>query len=100
MLVDAKKILTETHGIPTRIVSVPSFDLFDKQSKEYKDSVFIPGTKVLFVEASSCLGAEKFADCVIGMTTFGASAPAKVLKQHFGFTVDNVVARSRALIGE
>lgn len=96
LLVDAKRILKDSCRV--RIVSVPSFDLLEKQTKEYKESVFVPGTKVLFVEASSCIGAERFADSVIGMTSFGASAPAKALKQHFGFTVDNVVTRAKSMV--
>ena len=100
LLVEAEKVLTETHSVDCRIVSVPSFDMFEKQGTEYKHSVFTPGTGVVFVEASSCLGADKFADDIIGMTTFGASAPAKTLKQHFGFTVENVVNRAKTLAGK
>jgi len=98
LLVEAKKVLNE-QGIACRVVSVPSIDMFHKQSEEYKESVFPAGHRVLFVEASSCLGAERFAHGLVAMTGFGASAPAKALKQHFGFTVDNVVAKSEALIG-
>ena len=96
LLVDAKPKL-EAQGVSVRIVSVPSIDMFALQSEEYKKTVFPDACKVLFVEASSALGAERFADDVIGMTSFGASAPAKALKQHFGFTVENVVARALAL---
>jgi transketolase len=97
LLVEAKKILAEKHGTSCRVVSVPSVDMFQKQPEEYKKSVFPADSRVLFVEASSCLGAESFAHSVVGMTTFGASAPAKVLKQHFGFTVENIVSKAMAL---
>ena len=85
-------------GVDARVVSFPSFGLFDKQTDEYKLSVFPKGVKVLFVEASNCLGAERYADAIVGMTTFGASAPATALKKHFGFTVDNVVAQAKKLL--
>lgn len=97
LVVEAKKKL-EQQGISVRTVSVPSIDMFTKQSNEYKESVFPHGVKVVYVEASSCLGAAKFAHSIVSMTTFGASAPAKALKQHFGFTVDNVVAKAIQLI--
>ena len=96
LLVDAKPKL-EAAGVAVRIVSVPSMDIFAHQSEEYKKSVFPDNVKVLFVEASSALGADRFAHDLIAMSTFGASAPAKHLKQHFGFTVDNVVNRAQAL---
>ena len=97
LIVGAREQLA-AEGVDARVVSFPSFGLFDKQTDEYKLSVFPKGVKVLFVEASNCLGAERYADAIVGMTTFGASAPATALKKHFGFTVDNVVAQAKKLL--
>ena len=95
LAVEAKTKLEAEHGdVCCRVVSFPSFDLFEKQTNDYKVSVFPEKVKVLFIEASSCLGAHKYANDVISMTSFGASAPAKDLKKHFGFTVENVVKRA------
>jgi transketolase len=90
LLVQARDKLVSS-GINCRVVSFPSWDLFESQSEEYKNSVFPCGVKTVYVEASNCLGAHKYASHIIGMTSFGASAPAKVLKEKFGFTVDNIV---------
>jgi transketolase len=99
LIVDAKSKIESDHpDVTCRVVSFPSFDLFEKQTEEYKLSVFPIGVKVLFVEASSCLGAHKYADAVVAMTTFGGSAPAKDLRKHFGFTVDNVVDRAMEMM--
>ena len=98
LLVEARNKLAPF--LNARVVSFPSFDLFDSQSREYKDSVFPKNVKVLFVEASSCTGAEKYADAIIGMHSFGASAPAKDLRFHFGFTVDNVCLHAKKLVVE
>jgi transketolase len=90
LLVQAKEKLADL-GFNCRVVSFPSWDLFEAQSLEYKSSVFPNGIKTVHVEASNSLGAHKYASDVIGMTSFGASAPAKILKEKFGFTVDNIV---------
>ena len=97
LLVEAKNQLLAL-SVDSRIVSFPSFDLFESQSHEYKLSVFPENVKVLFVEASSCTGAEKYVHAVIRMTSFGASAPAKALRQKFGFTVENVCRYARELV--
>jgi len=97
LLVQAREKLA-AQNIDARIVSFPSWDRFESQSAEYKQSVFPQGVKVVYVEASNCLGAHKYADTVVGMTTFGASAPAKTLREKFGFTVENVVAKAAALV--
>ena len=97
LLVQAREKLS-SQNIDARIVSFPSWDRFETQSKEYKASVFPEDVKVLYVEASNCLGASKYADEVVGMTTFGASAPAKTLREKFGFTVDNIAAKAAGLV--
>ena len=80
-------------GIKANIVSVPCFDLFDEQGKEYKEAVIDPNTKVLAVEASRALEYYKYADDVLGMESFGASAPANLLFEKYGFTIKNIKKR-------
>jgi transketolase len=94
----------EKRSIAVRVVSVPSFELFDRQSKEYRESV-LPGAirKRLAIEAAVPLGWYKFVGIdgdVVGMTTFGASAPYQELMKHFGFTVENVVERAMKLLAD
>jgi transketolase len=98
----AEKLAAE--GVRARIVSLPSWELFDRQPREYRDSVLPPGvTARVCVEMGAAFGWERFAGpggAVIGMHTFGASAPIKDLVKHFGFTVDAVVAAARKQIGK
>ena len=92
----------EEEGISTRVVSMPSWELFEKQDAAYKESVFPKANrKRLAVEMASPMGWHKYTTDegdMLGMTTFGESAPAEDLYKHFGFTVDNVVARAKALL--
>ena len=89
--------------IRSRVVSMPSWDIFEHQSKEYRDSVLPPGAKTrLAIEQASTFGWERYvgdAGRVIGMETFGASAPLKELQKKFGFEPDSVVAVARELRG-
>ncbi len=89
-------------GIAVRMVSMPSWDLFEKQSLGYKEEVFPPEvTARLAIEAASPLGWERYVGpkgAVIGMTRFGASAPYKVLAEKFGFTAAKVVQRAHELL--
>jgi transketolase len=87
-------------GIMTNVVSVPCFDLFVEQSKEYIDAVIDPQTKVLAVEAAAGNEWYRFADEVIGMESFGASAPANLLFEKFGFTKENVATKACEMIGK
>ena len=89
----------EKMGVKANIVSVPCFDLFDEQDEEYKKAVIDPNTKVLAVEASRAIEYYKYADDVLAMEGFGASAPADKLFKHFGFTVENIKARASSLLG-
>ncbi len=89
----------EEKGIMANVVSVPCFELFCEQSREYIDAVIDPNTKVLAIEAASGQEWYRFADDVLGMTSFGASGKASDLFKHFGFTIPNVVARAEALLG-
>ena len=90
-------------GIAARVVSLPSWDIFEQQSQEYRDEVLPPGVAArLAIEAAVPLGWERYVGtkgAVIGMTRFGASAPYKVLAEKFGFTAANVLRRARELLG-
>jgi transketolase len=89
--------------VPARVVSMPSWELFEKQSKEYRDSVITPSIKKrLVVEASVAMGWHKYVGdegVIICMTGFGASAPYELLYKEYGFTVENVVEKARAMLG-
>ena len=86
-------------GITAQVVSMPCWELFEKQSQEYKDSVIPPHVKArVGIEAGVELGWYKWLDdkgVFIGMSSFGASAPAKICFEKFGITVDNVVAAAK-----
>jgi len=102
LAVEAAKSLTAS-GRRVRVVSMPSTSLYDAQPRDYRDGVLPPGVPCVAVEAGSrnfwCQYTGAL-DRVVGMDTFGASAPAKDLFRHFGFTVDHVVAvAGRALAG-
>lgn len=92
----------EAEGISTRVVSFPSWELFEKQDAAYKEKIFPKANrKRLAVEMASPMGWHKYTTDegdMLGMTTFGESAPAEDLYKHFGFTVENVVARAKALL--
>jgi transketolase len=89
-------------GIDVRCVSMPSWDLFEAQSQEYRDSVLPPAvTARLAVELGVRQGWERWVGdhgAGVGVNRFGASAPADVLLREYGFTVDNVCARAKALL--
>ncbi|MDB5001095.1 MAG: tkt [Mucilaginibacter sp.] len=92
----------EAEGISTRVVSMPSWELFEKQDAAYKESVLPKANrKRLAVEMASPMGWHKYTTDegdMLGMTTFGESAPAEDLYKFFGFTVDNVVNKAKALL--
>ena len=101
LAVNAKEELKKD-GIDVRVVSMPSMELFDKQSAEYKESV-LPNAvrKRVAVEALSDFGWYKYVGLdgrVIAMESFGASGPAATLFEHFGFTVDNVVKTVKSVM--
>lgn len=102
LIMEAQSKLKE-EGIAARVVSMPSWELFEKQDAAYKENVFPAAVrKRLAVEAGSKLGWQKYVTDegdVIGMDGFGESAPAETLFKHFGFTVEEVVKRSKALTG-
>jgi transketolase len=94
----------KTEGIKARVVSLPSWGLFDSQSDEYKAKVLPPDVKArVAVEQAATFGWSQYvgpAGIVIGMHRFGASAPIKDLQKKFGFTTENVVAAARKAIGK
>ncbi len=89
----------EQMGINANIVSVPCLDLFNEQDDEYKKAVIDPSTKVLAVEAARGEEYYRYADDVLGMEGFGASAPAAELFKRFGFTIKGIKARAAKLMG-
>lgn len=95
----AAKDMLGADGYNVRVVSMPSWDLFGAQSDEYRDSVLPPGAPTIAVEAGASLGWERFADDVIALDRFGASAPGDVVMTQFGFTPAHVVERARTLLG-
>ncbi|MNZ63765.1 Transketolase [compost metagenome] len=82
-------------GIHVRVVSLPSWDLFDKQDKAYRDSVILPEVKArVAIEMAHPFGWERYVGengVVLGIDTFGASAPGDKVIEEYGFTVSNVV---------
>jgi len=101
LIMDAQAKLKE-EGIAARVVSMPSWELFEKQDAAYKESVFPKAIKKrLAVEMASPMGWHKYTTDegdTLCMTTFGESAPAEDLYKYFGFTVDNVVKKAKALL--
>ncbi|WP_313452125.1 transketolase [Brevundimonas sp.] len=98
LALDAAKVL-EAEGTPTRVVSVPSFELFEQQDAAYQAAVIGRGTVRVAVEAAIRQGWDRFIGedgGFIGMTGFGASAPAEILYEKFGITSDAVVAAAKA----
>ena len=90
-------------GVAARLVSMPSWDLFEKQPQSYRDEVLPPSvTARLAIEAAVPFGWERYIGTkgdVIGINRFGASAPAKVLVEKFGFSAANIVQRAHRLLG-
>jgi transketolase len=102
LCVSAHEQLTK-EGIRSRVVSMPSWELFDDQPQDYKDAVLPPAVRArVSVEQASAIGWERYvgsAGKVIGMRTFGASAPLKELQQKFGFHQENVVSAAKSVLG-
>jgi len=102
LCVEAFERLT-ADGVRARVVSMPSWELFEQQSQSYRDSVLPPEvTARVSVEQASTFGWERYVGLTgasVGMKTFGASAPLKELQKKFGFTVEHVVEAARAQLG-
>jgi transketolase len=101
LVVEAREGL-EAEGIPTRVVSLPSWFLFQQQDQGYRDEVLPPAVNArVSVEAGSTFGWERWVGsggASVGLDHFGASAPAEVLFENFGFTVENVRAVAKRLV--
>jgi len=88
----------EAQGIPTRVVSLPSWEIFEEQDAAYRQSVFPPNISVVSIEAGVTLGWQRYANASIGIDQFGASAPATVLFEKFGITADHLVSAATRLL--
>lgn len=98
---EAAKLL-EARGVHARVVSMPSWELFEAQGEEYRREVLPPGVKKMAVEAASPMGWHRFVGTdgdVIGLNRFGASAPMEVLLEEFGFTPNHIAERALSLLG-
>jgi transketolase len=103
LCVEAYEELTR-QGIRVRVVSMPSWELFERQSEEYRRTVLPPSVKArVAVEQASTFGWCRYVGidgAILGMKTFGASAPLKVLQKEFGFTTDHVVEAAKAQLAQ
>jgi transketolase len=101
LCLDAREALAKD-GVDARVVSMPSWELFDAQEEAYRDSVLPPGVRArVAVEKGSTFGWDRFvgsAGRVVGLESFGASAPLAELQKKFGFTVDHVASVARESI--
>lgn len=97
--VAAAEALAE-EGVHAQVTSLPCWDLFAEQPESYRDSVLPPDVPTLAVEAGVTLGWERWADDVVGIDHFGASAPGDRVMQELGFTAAGVAARARQLLEE
>ena len=88
----------EAEGIATRVVSLPSWFLFERQSDSYKSSVLPKSIPTLSLEAGTTMGWAKYASAHVGLDRFGASAPGPVAMDKLGFNVENVVAEAKKLL--
>jgi len=103
LAIDAASILEKEHGIISNIVSMPCLDKFLQQNKEYQSSVIKEDLPALVIELSHPNSWYKIlnkSDKVLGIETFGESAPANILLEHFGFTTSNVVEIAKSLVDE
>ena len=98
----ARELLAE-HGVAARVVSLPSWELFDQQPEDYRASVLGPeGTARLSIEAGTTIGWARYTGCngaSVGIDTFGASGPGSQVLAHFGFTKEHVAAEALRLLG-
>lgn len=101
LAVAAQQALADS-GIAVRVISMPSWDLFDKQPQSYKDSVILPEVKArLAIEMAHPFGWDRYVGdkgAILGISTFGASAPGDRVIKEYGFTVENVVSKVKQLL--
>jgi len=96
--VAAQAKLQKDSSVRARVVSMPSWELFEQQPLQYRASVFPENVKVISIEAATTIGWSKYAHVQIGIDTFGASGPAPALYKHFGLTPENLAAKALALV--
>jgi transketolase len=99
LAVESAKALGE-EGIKARVVSLPSWFIFDLQDEDYQDAVLDPEIFTVSIEAGVTLGWQKYSDIQIGLDHFGASAPANILFKEFGFSVENIVETIKEFVEE
>ncbi len=97
LAVDAAQRLCD-EGISTRVVSMPSWELFAEQTDSYRSEVLPSGVPTVSVEAGVTFGWERFANASVGIDRFGASAPGDTVMDRLGINVDNLVATARDLL--
>ena len=103
LILDASENLEKDHGVISNVVSMPSLDVFLENNEEYQSSIIKSDLPILVVELShpnSCYKLLNKNDKVLGIETFGESAPAGILLEHFGFTIPNVVDMAKSLVDE
>jgi transketolase len=91
----------EEEGVSTRVVSLPCWNLFDKQPDEYKEAVLPPDVPMLAIEAGTSLGWRPYVGpgiATIGVDRFGASAPGETVMREYGFTVEHIVQQALSMI--
>ncbi len=98
LCVAAREIVAEA-GVTARVVSMPSWESFEEQADGYRDSVLPPGVPTLAVEAGVSMGWARYADDVVALDRFGASAPGGVVMAELGFTPEHVAERALSLLG-
>ncbi|MDG2053145.1 MAG: transketolase [Phycisphaerales bacterium] len=97
LALDARDLLAAS-GVNARVVSMPCCEIFREQSKAYQNEVLPKGMPTLAVEAAAPTGWYEFADDVMGLRRFGASAPGEIVMRELGYTPENVAARVNALL--
>ena len=103
LILDASENLEKDHGVISNVVSMPSLDVFLENNEEYQSSIIKSDLPILVVELSHPNSWYKLLnknDKVLGIETFGESAPAGILLEHFGFTIPNVVDMAKSLVDE
>ena len=96
--VEAQSALA-ARGLSVRVVSMPSWELLEEQPGEYRSTVLPPERPTLAVEAGVSFGWDRYADDVVSIDRFGASAPGDVVMRELGITPEHVVERALALLG-
>ena len=86
-------------GVPVNLVSMPSWEIFEEQSKGHREAVFPPGLPVVSVEAASTFGWSRYADLSVGIDRFGASAPGPVVMDRLGINTTAVIDAVRSVLG-